>query len=65
MGLILLGQKKLKLKNDKKVVNLTLNKEYKISGVIYTVDGKTPNPGISIELINIKNNKVKWITILR
>ena len=30
--------------NDKKVVNLTLNKEYKISGVIYTVDGKTPNP---------------------
>ncbi|MFL2564240.1 MAG: two-component regulator propeller domain-containing protein [Parvicellaceae bacterium] len=49
--------------NDKKVVNLTLNKEYKISGVIYTVDGKTPNPGISIELIDLKNNNVKYFTI--
>ena len=49
--------------NDKKVVNLTLNKEYKISGVIYTVDGKTPNPGISIELIDLKNNNVTYFTI--
>ena len=47
---------------DRKVVNLTLNKEYKISGIIYTVDEKTPNPGISIELIDLKNNEIFNIT---
>ena len=48
--------------NDTKVINLTLDKEYKINGVIYTVDEKTPNPGISIELINLKNDEIQEIT---
>ena len=47
---------------DRKVINLTLDKEYKISGTIYTIDEKTPNPGISIELIDINNNKIQEIT---
>ena len=47
---------------DRKVVNLTLNKEYKISGIIYTVDEKTPNPGISIELIDLKKKEIFNIT---
>ena len=48
--------------NDTKVINLTLDKEYKINGVIYTVDEKTPNPGISIELINLNNDEIQEIT---
>jgi ligand-binding sensor domain-containing protein/serine phosphatase RsbU (regulator of sigma subunit) len=47
---------------DTKVINLTLNKEYKISGTIYTIDEKTPNPGISIELIDLSNNRIQEIT---
>mgnify|MGYP005676933725 FL=1 len=47
---------------DTKVINLTLNKEYEISGTIYTIDEKTPNPGISIELINLNNDEVQAIT---
>ena len=47
---------------DTKVINLTLNKEYKISGTIYTIDEKTPNPGISIELINLNNEEIQEIT---
>ena len=47
---------------DRKVINLTLNKEYNISGTIYTIDEKTPNPGISIELIDFNNNRIQEIT---
>ena len=39
-------------------VDISLKNESNLSGTIYTMDKKTPHPGVSIELVNISNNEV-------
>jgi ligand-binding sensor domain-containing protein/serine phosphatase RsbU (regulator of sigma subunit) len=49
--------KKVVLKEQQNIdLNLELNQKNSINGTIYTLDGKTPHPGIRVELVNSKNN---------
>ena len=56
------GYKKIKIE-DKLINNIKIKTKYKrsISGKIYTMDRKTVQPGIYVELINIENNQSNWI----
>ena len=39
-------------------VDISLNNKSHIAGTIYTMDKKTPHPGVTVELVNISNNEV-------
>ena len=39
-------------------IDISLNNESHLSGIVYTMDKKTPHPGVAVELINISNNDV-------
>ena len=49
--------------NEKSTNNIKIKTSIKqsINGKIYTMDKKTIQPGIYVELLNVKNNKSEWI----
>jgi len=39
-------------------IDISLKNKSHISGIVYTMDKKTPHPGVTVELVNISNNEV-------
>ena len=51
------AHKKVDLKENQNLnLNMVLNQNNSIYGTVYTLDGKTPHPGVKVELVNAENS---------
>ena len=50
------------LEGEKREIRMIISKKSKINGEILTLDNKTPNPGLLVEIIDAKSGKSFWKT---